>query len=71
MRKLSKARLRTMRDRWQRDSDTLLATYGDWVKYADHDGAPYIETMRNLDTAIAWIDGMIVARPTPKDDTDA
>lgn len=59
--KLTRQRLRTMRDRWQRDYDTLESVYGDWVEYAEHDGDAYIETMRNLGTAIAWIDGMITS----------
>lgn len=59
--KLPRQRLRAMQDRWQRDYDTLESTYGDWMNDAEADGMAYIETMRNLITAIAMINGMITA----------
>jgi hypothetical protein len=59
MSSLTRRRLRTMRNRWQRDYETLLASYGDW---SPEDAQPLTETMRNLATAIAEIDGIIVER---------
>ena len=39
----------------------MEAAYGGWMGDADGSGS-YIETMRNLATAIAHIDGLIVVR---------
>lgn len=61
---LSRRRLRTMQDRWQRDYDTLDEAYGGWHEGQRGEDAtgPYVETMRNLVTAIAEINGVINAR---------
>jgi hypothetical protein len=55
---IPKRSLRAMRDRWQRDLDRLETAYpvDNWE--ADH---PTLETIRNLATAIAQIEGMISA----------
>jgi hypothetical protein len=64
MTNLSRDRLRAMQDRWQRDYDRLEAEEGDWMDpdREDHDMGSYVETMRNLATAIAMINGMITRR---------
>jgi hypothetical protein len=49
-----------MRDRWQRDYDRLLDTYGDWQDDAGTEDA-YIEVMRNLATSIAWMEVELAA----------
>jgi hypothetical protein len=62
---LSRRTLRAMRDRWQKDLDRLEAVYVS----ADHPTMAYYsdsehETVRNLASAIAEIEGLIaMARP--------
>lgn len=53
---VSKRVLRSMKDRWERDLAMLESAYpvSDWE--ADY---PALETIRNLATAIAHIDGII------------
>lgn len=66
---LPRRRLRAMRDRWKRDYAALDAAYGDWMdeERDDHDLGSYVETMRNLATAIGYIEGMLTARrPTDR-----
>lgn len=58
-RPLSKRTLRAMRDRWTRDLFRLVAAYqvGNWQR-----SDPASETIRNLQTAIAEIDGLVTCR---------
>jgi hypothetical protein len=60
--RLPRRTLRTMRERWQRDYDRLEQVYGSWEEGAESDGDPFIETMRNLATAIVWVDGLISSK---------
>lgn len=73
---LSRRTLRAMKKRWQRDLDRLESFYvaassPTMVDWSDSEH----ETVRNLATAIAEIDGLIsMVRPTDrkgKDKTDA
>lgn len=61
MSNMTRARLRAMKARWQRDSDALEAAFPitDWLR-----SDPELETIRNLESAIAWIDGIITS-PEP------
>lgn len=58
--RLTRDQLRAMRGRWQRDLDRLNAAYpeatADWTF-----SMPRLETIRNLATAIAEIDGIITS----------
>lgn len=60
---MTKAQLRAMRDRWQRDYSRLRRAYEpiDW----ELPGDATVETIRNLATAIAWVDGMIAKDSGP------
>ena len=59
---MSRRSLRAMRARWERDLARLEAAYPPTAwSYCDHEH----ETVRNLATAIAEIDGIISARSHP------
>lgn len=61
MSRMTRARLRAMKRRWQRDLDALEEAFPDM----DYDwNCPEVEVLRNLGTAIAWVDG-IIANPEP------
>ncbi len=57
--RLTRRQLRAMRARWQRDAETLRKVFPSvdfqW-------SSPEVETIRNLETAIVEIDGIIVKR---------
>lgn len=59
---LTRDRLRNMRDRWQRDYEALEKAYPEAADTFGGGDGSVNETMRNLATAIAEIDGVITAR---------
>jgi hypothetical protein len=61
---LSRRSLRAMRDRWERDLDRLEAAYETKVGELSENGDDSVETIRNLASAIAHVEGLIATRRT-------
>ncbi len=57
---LTRRSLRSMRDRWQADLDRIEEAFPDADLVTDNDSVS--ETIRNLATAVAHIDGIITNR---------
>lgn len=62
---LSRRTLRAMRDRWEKDLERLETAYDVRATGLEENDGDNTETVRNLATAIAHIEGMISqSRPT-------